>query len=76
MTLLPNKHIEAKRSLLGLGALLLLKLEKPSTITGLWERCRENPDIGSFERFTASLDLLYLLGAVGIDNSILVRTHD
>lgn len=76
MTLLPNKHTETKLSLLGLGSLLLGSLERPSTVSGLWERCKTNVEVGSFERFTSTLDFLYLIGAVRLENAVLVRSND
>jgi len=74
MTLLPNKHVPIRTSFLGLGAILLRKLEQPSSVSGLWERCRKSPDIASFERFAVTLDLLFVIGAVRLENDILVRT--
>ena len=75
MTLLPNKHVPLRSSILGVGAHLLEKLDRPSSISGLWERCRQSDDVASFERFTMALDLLFILGALDLRDSVLVRTR-
>ncbi len=62
--ILPNKHLSGSESLVGIGALLLAHLEKPTTVSALWSKVREKPEIGSFERFALSLDFLFTIGAV------------
>jgi hypothetical protein len=56
--ILPSKHIDAERSLLGVGAVILGYLDQPKTVTGLWEKVRNLPQIGTFERFTLANDFL------------------
>jgi hypothetical protein len=75
MTFLPNKHIPLRSSILGLGALILHKLDQPSTVSGLWDRCRQSTEIASFERFTLAVDLLFALGAITMEGSVLVRVQ-
>lgn len=75
MTLLPTKHIAAGYSLLGVGALLLQHLERPRTVTALWERVRAVPEIGSYERFSLALAFLYSIGALHLENDLLQRGH-
>lgn len=72
--ILPTKHIPLYRSLLGLGAVVLQTLNRPTTVTGLWERCRGIEEFGTFERFVQALDLLFLLGAVRLERGLLVRS--
>jgi ABC-three component (ABC-3C) system Middle Component 6 len=72
--ILPTKHISPERSLLGLGATVLQELDKPQTITRLWERLRPSANTGSFERFILALDLLYALGTIEIDQGLLRRS--
>lgn len=62
--ILPTKHVSTQSSLLGVGAILLRHLDRPQTVTELWERVRIAPEIGTFQRFVLALDLLYALGAV------------
>jgi hypothetical protein len=62
--ILPDKYVPPQRSMLGLGASLLVVLRRPQTITALWERVRVLEEFGTFERFVLALDFLYLLGLV------------
>ena len=75
MNLLPDKHVSLGSSLLGVGAIILRKLDQPATITGLWERCRTVQEVATFVRFSLALDLLFSIGAVGIENDLLVRNR-
>mgnify|MGYP001175073822 CR=1 FL=1 len=69
--ILPTKHISADKSLLGVGALLLRRLDEPRTVTGLWEAARGLPTVGTFERFVLALDLLYAIGALEMHEGLL-----
>ena len=40
MTLLPNKHIPTNRSLVGIGALVLGHLERPTNVSRLWNQSK------------------------------------
>lgn len=71
--ILPTKHIPARRSLLGLGALLLQRLERPRTVTDLWGEVNEVSELGSFERFSLTLGFLYAIGAVEFEEGLLRR---
>lgn len=71
--ILPTKHISTANSLIGVGAVLLKHLEQPYTVTSLWEKTREIPGIGSFERFTLALDLLYTIGSIEFHQGLLRR---
>lgn len=75
MNLLPDKHLSIGTSLLGVGAAILRRLDRPSTVTGLWERCRQSEDIATFGRFALGLDLLFAIGAIQIDNDVLVKSR-
>ena len=69
--ILPNKHLSGGESLIGVGALLLMQLAKPMTVSGLWSKVKERPEVGSFERFTLTLDFLFMVGAVGFEDDFL-----
>lgn len=71
--ILPTKHITAENSLIGLGALLLAHLEQPATVSILWQDVRESPYIATFERFTLTLDLLYLMNAIDYSDGHIIR---
>lgn len=71
--ILPTKHISVRNSLLGVGAVLLKYLERPQTVTILWEKVRKLPEVGTFERFSLALDFLYAIGAVEYDEDLIRR---
>lgn len=60
--ILPTKHIPVDQTLLGIGAILLEQLQSSSTVSTLWGRVRDFPDVGSYERFVLALTFLYTLG--------------
>lgn len=62
--ILPTKHITVDNSLIGLGALVLSQLDEPASVSVLWQEMRESPQIATFERFTLTLDLLYLMNVI------------
>jgi hypothetical protein len=74
--ILPTKHISLRRSLLGVGAIILKQLNRPRTVTSLWESVRVVPEVATFERFILALDLLYMLGAVQIEEGLLHRSRE
>lgn len=71
--ILPDKYIPPHRSLIGIGALILKRLDKPKTVTALWEELKTFPEIRTFERLVLSLDLLYIIGALEIKDGLLIR---
>jgi hypothetical protein len=73
--ILPTKYIPVRQSLLGTGAVILSNINKPITVSSLWEKVREIPEIKTFERFIMSLDLLYILGAIRIREGLLEKCH-
>lgn len=75
MNLLPDKHVSLGSSLLGVGATILRKLDQPATITGLWDKCRPSQEVATFARFSLALDLLFAVGAISMENDLLVRAR-
>jgi hypothetical protein len=78
--ILPTKHIRGDRALIGVGGEILQLLEKPMTVSGLWDEVREvrgayapSSPI-SYEWFVLALDLLFIIGAVYLDRGVLHRT--
>ncbi len=73
--ILPTKHVPTRTALLGVGATVLAELERPRTVTALWERAREQPGVATFSRFVLALDLLYTVGALDFEDGLLRRTQ-
>jgi hypothetical protein len=71
--ILPTKHISQNEALIGVGATLLAHINGPVTVSGLWERLRSEPNVGTFERFVLASNLLYLIGAIDIKDGLIVR---
>ena len=71
--ILPTKHIDLRKSLLWVGTLVLERLEKPRSISALWEDIRDLPEVGTFERFSLVLDFLYSIGTVEFNDGLLRR---
>jgi hypothetical protein len=64
--ILPTKHLTPAESLLGVSARLLERLEEPRTVNQLWDSCRGDRRVGTFDRFVLGLDLLFVLGAIDV----------
>lgn len=72
--ILPTKHIPQNEALIGVGATVLVHLDTPRTVSGLWERVRTEPNVGTFERFVLATTLLFMIGAVDLQDGLLTRT--
>lgn len=72
--ILPTKHISPNEALLGVGATLLKHAREPITVSSLWERVRNEPNVGNFERFVLAANLLFLVGAINYDDGMIVRS--
>ena len=71
--ILPTKHIGPLDSLLGIGALILERVQTPRTVTQLWDELRAMPQVATFERLLLGLDLLYMMGLVELDGGVVRR---
>lgn len=82
--ILPSKHLSKERALLTLGAYILLKLSQPKTVSALWGELVSNDGKDQHSRlflgydgFILALDLLFLVGAIELENGLLTRKkHD
>jgi hypothetical protein len=74
--ILPNKYLTIENSIMGGGALILSNLEKPRTITSLWEEVRSSPQIEIYSRFILILDFLYTIHAITLDNGFIGRANN
>jgi hypothetical protein len=72
--ILPTKQVTVSRSLLGVGATLLSALDGKYTVSRFWEKARGIPAVGSFQRFVLTLDLLYAIGAIVIEDGLLAKS--
>ena len=69
--ILPTKHIDVSRSFIGLGAEVLRYIDRPQTVSSLWHRSMSIKEIGTFETFTLTLDFLYVIGAIELENNFI-----
>lgn len=73
--ILPDKHISTGSSLLGVGAILIEHLNQPRTVTSLWSDLSKIPEVATFERFILGLDLLYMIGAIELEEGLIYKRH-
>lgn len=71
--IMPTKFIPLQNTLLALGAIVLKNLGRPRSVSSLWEKMRNVPNIGNFERFTLILSLLYAMDLVILEKGLLRR---
>lgn len=68
--ILPTKHLSKERSIIGVGGEVLLILNKPMTISSLWNNIKESRkriygnSFLSFDWFILSLDFLFMLNLI------------
>lgn len=79
--LLPSKNVSADRALLTVGAQILIQLERPGSVSAVWERLidwRKSEAMGSsvpFWWFALALDVLHAVGVVEWSDGILRRVE-
>lgn len=78
--ILPSKHLSQERALLTIGAHILRNLNRPKTVSALWEDLprRNGDDKGpsstlSYDQFVLALDLLFLMGTIELTEGLLMR---
>ena len=75
--IMPNKYLKEEDTLLGASAVIFENLSKQQSISELWDKVREDDSVYNFERFILSLDLLYMLNLIELNNNELKRVkHD
>lgn len=72
MMLLPTKHVPTRRSLIGIGAVILSHLHAPRTVSSLWDLVKDEPEIVHFGVFVLALDYLFVIGAIQFTDGLLV----
>ena len=77
--ILPSKHLSERRALLTVGSEVLAMLDRPRTISSLWEAVRAGKDKArrrlSYDWFVLALDLLFLMDAVALRDGLLVKSR-
>jgi hypothetical protein len=77
--ILPTKGVALDRALLSIGAEILRRLDRPKTVSRLWELMRDRGSSLSggiaYEWFSLSLDMLYMFGAVDLDDGRVRRSR-
>ena len=77
--ILPTKRIHQDRALLAVGAEVLRRLEEPKTISRLWDeiqrsyRSRSRSPTLTYDWFVLSLDLLFAINAVRLNNGLIIK---
>lgn len=69
--ILPTKHIDISRSMIGLGAELLRYIDRPQTVSTFWQRAKLIKGMRTFGTFTLTLDFLYLIGAIEFEDNFI-----
>ena len=73
--ILPSRSVREEQSLLGIGAVALGHLERPQTVTGLWEKMRDGNAALAYGRFVLALDILYIAGAVDLSGDVISKKN-
>lgn len=71
--ILPTKHIDGDRCLLGVGALILTILRRPKTVSALWEAVKRLNGSTTFETFSLTLTFLFSVGLIEEENGVMKR---
>ena len=71
--ILPDKNIKLQYSLLNCGTIVLKELNDPQSISYVWEKVKGNKQITGYEKFLLTLDFLYIIKAIKLENGLLVR---
>lgn len=78
--ILPSKHLPQDRALLTIGAHVLKYLDRPKTVSAVWEelwrgseRHTELLPSLTYDWFVLALDLLFAIGAIELKAGLLTR---
>lgn len=78
--ILPTKRLSPSRSLMFVGADILRNLDEAKTVSRMWTEVRSCGDSQrsqplTFDWFVLALDLLFLCGAIDLQDGRLVRVR-
>lgn len=75
--ILPSKHLSERRALLTVGSEILGLLDRPRTVSSVWEEVRggksERTRRLSYDWFVLALDFLFLMGAIRLSDGLLMK---
>ena len=78
--ILPSKHLPQDRALLTIGAQILQRLDRPKTISGLWEELNHTDPMQpnslsrlSYDWFVLALDLLFTIDGITLKDGLITR---
>lgn len=77
--ILPSKNMPTDQALVTVGAQILMQLDRPATISRVWDRLtkwrdqHQMPSLVPFWWFALALDLLYTMGAVDFSDGLIRR---
>ncbi len=76
--ILPTKHISHISALMTSGANLLRLLDKPKTVSALWDEIHKSEGGANssgmyYDGFVLALDLLYMMGAITLADGVIYR---
>lgn len=71
--ILPDKYVHLGDSLLGAGFVVLKFIREPLSLSQLWKKVCHHENIQNFNRFILTLDFLYTVEIITIENGFLKR---
>ena len=71
--ILPDKHTRENESLIGVGAVIIQHLTADSYLSDLWDQLKNDPNVGTYDRFIHGLDLLFILGLITTDQNKIIK---
>lgn len=80
--ILPSKHLNQSRALVGVGAEILAQLDEPRSVSELWERVRADragrADVTpiTFDWFVLALTFLNAIFAVRFDGGVVTTARE
>lgn len=72
--LLPNKYIPIEDTLPNMGRIVYERLSFPLSLERLWGKVKKQKDIGTYDRFIYTLDFLYAVDLIKLENGLIKRT--
>ena len=78
--ILPTKHLNQDRALLGVGAEILCLLTEPKTVSRLWDELKSTKKTVdscslTYDWFVLSLDFLFTLNVIELEKGLIRRVH-
>lgn len=76
--ILPSKHLPEDRALLTVGARVLQRLNRPKSVSALWEEMRLESDKKmrgrlTYDWFVLALDLLFAVDAIELHDGVITK---